>query len=354
MGRTSVICIETQITLTPSKSIISLIAGKSAGGFLSNSFNLSIIPQDFYFENQADGEYHYYRFEWHSGGSGITPQVKYYYDGKYITTYYTDIPWHAGRWWLGIWFPTWIGSPNFNIDHMYIDWTKVTPYWEANDIGETTGDPANYPPKVTASISTSYLNLTNGNTALLTGTATDADGPSLSYQWQQFGGAAEAIISNQSQLSTYVGFTNAGDYVFKFIADDGTHVRDAITYIKVIGEWEHTVTTNTNTPPEDPTNTIITNEVNIITALDIPVQPEVSPNPYSLSDNNNRVIVRLAKLGGSINIYNIYGKQISQTIYADENKRTIYIDINDFDFSPGTYFIMEIETGEISPFFITE
>jgi beta-glucanase (GH16 family) len=91
---------------------------------------------DTLFGNQADGNYHLYRFEWHTGGSGLEPRVEWYYDNVLITTNknLNHVPSHAASFWIGIWFPWWIKESNFDTEYMYIDWIRITPYQEENDV----------------------------------------------------------------------------------------------------------------------------------------------------------------------------------------------------------------------------
>ena len=95
---------------------------------------------DKYFGNQTDGNYHLYRFEWHTGGNGQTARVEWYYDNVLMATNADPafVPNHAGNYWIGIWFPWWIAEPNFNIDHMYVDWIRITPFNEPNDLPAPT------------------------------------------------------------------------------------------------------------------------------------------------------------------------------------------------------------------------
>jgi len=84
----------------------------------------------------SDGQYHTYRFDWHTGGAGdeATPRVDFYIDGQLIHTSYDNVPTYAGRLWLGLWFPErWAGDPNFNQARMYVDWVRITPFNEPND-----------------------------------------------------------------------------------------------------------------------------------------------------------------------------------------------------------------------------
>ena len=84
--------------------------------------------------NQADGEFHIYRFDWHTGSDTETPRVEYYFDGELIYTAYEYIPTNAGRFWLGLWFPRyWAGTPDFESTVFEIDYAKITPFHESGD-----------------------------------------------------------------------------------------------------------------------------------------------------------------------------------------------------------------------------
>jgi beta-glucanase (GH16 family) len=91
---------------------------------------------DKYFGNQADGNYHLYRFEWHTGGNGQEPRVEWYYDNVLIdlNKNLKEVPNHSASFWIGIWFPSWIKESNFDTDYMYVDWIRITPFNEANDV----------------------------------------------------------------------------------------------------------------------------------------------------------------------------------------------------------------------------
>lgn len=84
--------------------------------------------------NQADGKFHTYRFDWHTGSDTETPRVEYYFDDVLIYTAYEYIPTNAGRFWLGLWFPKyWAGTPDFNTAAFEIDYAKITPFYESGD-----------------------------------------------------------------------------------------------------------------------------------------------------------------------------------------------------------------------------
>ncbi|MHB8206522.1 glycoside hydrolase family 16 protein [Mucilaginibacter sp.] len=99
-------------------------------GVASNQY----YTADTYFGNQTDGKYHTYRFDWHSGGNGIKPRVEYYFDDKLLYTSYDHVPFHAGNFNVGIWFPRWIKKADFDKAYMYVNWVKITPFNEPNDV----------------------------------------------------------------------------------------------------------------------------------------------------------------------------------------------------------------------------
>ena len=83
---------------------------------------------------QADGQFHTYRFDWHTGSETEKPRVDYYFDGTLTYTAEEYIPTNAGRFWLGLWFPkNWAGTPDFDTAVFEIDWARITPFHEAGD-----------------------------------------------------------------------------------------------------------------------------------------------------------------------------------------------------------------------------
>ena len=83
---------------------------------------------------QADGEFHTYRFDWHTGDDGETPRVEYYFDDVLTYTSYDYIPTNESRLWLGLWFPkNWAGTPDFEQTEFEVDYLKITPFHESGD-----------------------------------------------------------------------------------------------------------------------------------------------------------------------------------------------------------------------------
>ena len=84
--------------------------------------------------DQADGEFHTYRFDWHTGSDTETPRVEFYFDGALTDTAYNYIPTNESRFWLGLWFPkNWAGTPDFDTAEFAIDYVKITPFRESGD-----------------------------------------------------------------------------------------------------------------------------------------------------------------------------------------------------------------------------
>ncbi|MDP3972292.1 MAG: carbohydrate binding domain-containing protein [Candidatus Nanopelagicales bacterium] len=114
----------------------------------------------------ADGEFHNYAYEWHSGGPGMTPYVAWSIDGTEVARYdgngfgQDNVPFRASRFWIGVWFPAsgykdkvgWAGNPDFDTVTLDIDSVTITPFNEPNDRYEAEtwpngfyADPGQYP-----------------------------------------------------------------------------------------------------------------------------------------------------------------------------------------------------------------
>ncbi|MBQ8724811.1 MAG: family 16 glycosylhydrolase, partial [Oscillospiraceae bacterium] len=87
-------------------------------------------------KDHADGEFHKYRFDWHTGDEekGEEPRVEFYFDDVLMYTAHDFIPTNAGRLWLGLWFPRyWAGVPDFDTTVFEIDYIKIIPFHESGD-----------------------------------------------------------------------------------------------------------------------------------------------------------------------------------------------------------------------------
>lgn len=84
--------------------------------------------------NQADGKFHKYRFDWHTGETGEKARVEFYFDDVLTYTSTEYIPTNAGRLWIGLWFPNgWAGTPDFDTTAFEIDYVRITPFHESGD-----------------------------------------------------------------------------------------------------------------------------------------------------------------------------------------------------------------------------
>ncbi len=94
--------------------------------------------------------YHKYTIEWHTGGGGISPSVKWYVDDTLARTV-TDsshVGFRAARFWLGVWYASdlWVNGNDTSImqytdKYMDVKWVKITPYYEPNDVYENETEP---------------------------------------------------------------------------------------------------------------------------------------------------------------------------------------------------------------------
>jgi beta-glucanase (GH16 family) len=79
-----------------------------------------------YLGNITDGNYHVFRFDWFAEINGQPSKVAWYVDNNLIHTSFQTIPDKPSHFWLGVWFPWWIGSADFATEYMFIDWVKIS------------------------------------------------------------------------------------------------------------------------------------------------------------------------------------------------------------------------------------
>ncbi|MBL8795370.1 MAG: sigma-70 family RNA polymerase sigma factor, partial [Planctomycetia bacterium] len=83
---------------------------------------------------QNDGQFHTYRFDWHTGSAEEKKRVDFYIDGQKMQTIATHVPNLPGRLWLGVWFPRdWAGQPDFDTERLEVDWVRITPFKQTGD-----------------------------------------------------------------------------------------------------------------------------------------------------------------------------------------------------------------------------
>jgi len=108
--------------------------GENDGEYLSNSVDIG--------QNMADGAFHKYRFDWHTGDEQQEKRVDFYFDDVLVYTSHEFVPTNAGRLWLGLWFPRyWAGTPDFDTTTFEIDYLRITPFHEAGDTPQNESYP---------------------------------------------------------------------------------------------------------------------------------------------------------------------------------------------------------------------
>ena len=90
---------------------------------------LTLEQSDHYVTNTPvvnnDGEWHVYKFEWHTDPA----RIDYYIDDVLTHTSQVYVPDVAMPINIGNWFPAgWAGSPDFETDYTFVDWFRYTPY----------------------------------------------------------------------------------------------------------------------------------------------------------------------------------------------------------------------------------
>lgn len=120
-------------------------ANSWGGKFGGEGGNVSLRPN--IGQLVADGQFHTYTYEWHSGASGLAGSITWLIDGHEVARYtgsdygQDNIPFRASRFWIGVWFPAsgyrnmvgWAGNPDFDRTNLAIDWVRITPFNDAND-----------------------------------------------------------------------------------------------------------------------------------------------------------------------------------------------------------------------------
>ncbi len=66
-----------------------------------------------------------YRWDWFDGSNG-TPRVDFYLDGKLLFTSKKNIPRSPAQLWVGNWPAPWSGDFRYSVQHLYVDWVKIT------------------------------------------------------------------------------------------------------------------------------------------------------------------------------------------------------------------------------------
>lgn len=170
-------------------------------------------------------EYHVYRIDWHTGGNGEIPRIEWYIDDVLVQYYdhntfgndENNVGFRAARFWVGVWYSSWSGLPDHDEVACEVDWVRITPFNEPNDVYENETVPSDgiagtcyhpvYPLEVPeADFSASSLNACTNESIRFTSTST---GSIDSYNWN-FG--SNAIPESATGNGPHdVLFTSPGD-----------------------------------------------------------------------------------------------------------------------------------------------
>lgn len=99
----------------------------------------------------ADGKYHKYTFEWHTGDdtTSCKPHVNFYFDEQYIGTVNVFVPTRGSRITIGIWGgnSNWVGLPEWSEAYAYVSSVSFTPFSEKRDANfpQIDDEPDNHP-----------------------------------------------------------------------------------------------------------------------------------------------------------------------------------------------------------------
>jgi hypothetical protein len=75
--------------------------------------------------DQNDGRFHIYRWDWYDGSNG-SPKVEFYVDGQLLHTSTRNIPKTPAQLWVGNWPAVWSGDFQYDVQHLYVDWVKIS------------------------------------------------------------------------------------------------------------------------------------------------------------------------------------------------------------------------------------
>ncbi|MDO9628861.1 MAG: glycoside hydrolase family 16 protein [Acholeplasmataceae bacterium] len=150
-----------------------------------------------------DGEWHTYKFEWHTNPA----RIDYYVDDILLHTSDYNIPNYAGRLWIGHWFPDgWAGTPDFETDYMFVDWIRYTPYLD-NPYIETAGGRSNFP----SHYPTAPIEMPLNNLISNPGFEGSPDA------WRKTATSLVEIVSNQGINNSKALFVPKDDIVYQFV-----------------------------------------------------------------------------------------------------------------------------------------
>jgi hypothetical protein len=74
---------------------------------------------------QNDGNFHVYGWDWFDGTNG-PPRVDFYLDGRLLFSSTSNVPRSPAQLWVGNWPAPWSGAFQYSVQHLFIDWVKIT------------------------------------------------------------------------------------------------------------------------------------------------------------------------------------------------------------------------------------
>lgn len=207
-------------------------------------YSSSVIPVA-----QNDGNFHTYKFEWYPASVTSSPYVKYYFDGSLILTSTTNVPNYNAQFNLGVWFPNgWAGTPNFNIDYMYIDWVKITPAGSAS-------------PTVSCSITSpaNGASFTTGSNVTVNATASTSSGTITAVEFYQNG--TYLGVDNSSPFSYTISAITTGSHALEAVAYNSSGAYAASGVVNITVSTASSITCNITSPSNGATYTAGSNVI---------------------------------------------------------------------------------------------
>lgn len=212
--------------------------------------------------NDLINSWHVYRIDWHTGGNGETPRVEWYIDDVLVDYYDHDsfsndednVGFRAARFYLGVWYSSWSGLPNHDEITCEVDWVKITPFNEANDVYENETNPedgfapeCSYPLYPAAPpIANFTTNKTSACTSEEISLSSSSEGIITSYNWD-FGTNANPSTANGSGPHT-VSYSSLGNKTIELTVSGpgGTDTKTITDYITIDQSYITSTITGSN------------------------------------------------------------------------------------------------------------
>lgn len=167
----------------------------------------------------ADGEFHTFRFDWHTGDDA---RVEYYVDGELVMTINDNVPTNEMYFNIGCWFPReWCGQPDFETDTMVVRSFRYTPFEDETATKNNTDLLSGAPIRTGNAPSGNLLANGNFNTAR------------KDYVWQLFGSFANNVLNGSL---TQVVTMDAGEVTYALALQGTGNVRVTVSYSSVVAD----------------------------------------------------------------------------------------------------------------------